>query len=94
MSEMIHILQCQISSTSASQMYFLKTEQPACVHTDKQIQNSVAVHAHKCLCTIQAIVFEKVSLHVSSVLTQQVLNAGSTKIDLQPQVSYPAGKVL
>lgn len=71
MSEMIHSLQCQISSTSAS---LEDRTASMCSHTDKQIQNSVAVHAQKCLCTIQAVVFEKVSLHVSSVLTQQVLN--------------------
>lgn len=53
-----------------------------------QMQNSVSVLARKYLCTIQAIVFEKVSLHVSSVQTQQIMHAGSPKLDLLPQVSY------
>lgn len=60
-----------------------------------QMQISVSVLARKYLCKIQAIVFEKVSLHVSSIRTQQITRAGSTTLDLLPQLVVSiAGKVL
>lgn len=57
-----------------------------------QMQISVSVLARKYLCKIQAIVFEKVSLHVSSIQTQQITRAGSTTLDLVPQLSYHCWK--
>lgn len=57
-----------------------------------QMQSSVSVLARKYLCAIQAIVFEKVSLHVSSIQTQQIMHTGSHKLDLLPQVPYHCWK--
>ena len=56
------------------------------------MQNSVSVLAWKYLHMIQAIVFEKVSLHVSGTQTQQIMHAGSPKLDLLPQVTYHCWK--
>lgn len=71
---------------SISDVFPLNRTDSMCPCTDKLLQNSVSLHKQKHLCRIQAIILEKVSLHISCVSSK--MHSGSPKSDLLPQVSH------